>query len=177
MRSKHCSLLKACDCCGCCHYTAITFYLSHLSFYHFLANSTFATLWVLIGPSADQGAVSFLIEGGTKPRLHWPHFFSLDLIAPARWHQGAIISLTVRLLESSKLLWSLPFQKLACWAVDWILWDVQDPFSIFFLCLYYPWLILVIFNQRSPISTGRAQKDEWLDVEKERNLLLPAWHK
>lgn len=41
------------------------------------------SLMDLIGPSADWGTLSFLIEGGTKPKLNWSYLFSLDLIASA----------------------------------------------------------------------------------------------
>lgn len=106
---------------------------------------------VLIRPSVDWGALSFLIEGGTKPRLNWSYIpFLLGLDCFSQVTQGCHYLSQFRLPESSKLLWSLLFLKLACLAVDWIVWDVQNPFSTFFLSLCYLMVDSGHFQSKAP---------------------------
>lgn len=119
---------------------------------------------VLTGPSTDQGALCTPIEG-TKPGQSWSYLFSLELEAGVRWHKDWHFSQFL-LPDSPEPPWSLPFQKLDCLAVDWILWNVQDwilwnvqgPFRAFFFCRCQPRADSVIFHQRAPESPGSTWK-------------------
>lgn len=100
------------------------------------ALSILATLGVLIspGPSADQWALSISVWGCHKTRARpvmdirfLPGIGGLRQVKHEYWHLSSFL-----LSEFPELPWSLPFQKLDCLAVDWILWDVPNPFNTFF---------------------------------------------
>lgn len=127
--------------------TVLTILLLFLS-----AGHPFTIFWVLVGYfsllhrldgtfCSSLGSV-YAIRG-TKPRLGQSHLLSLESEAQEARDTRIPTSLSIPAAWTSPhppcaplAALILAFQKLDCLAVDWILWDVQDPFSTFFLCLW-----------------------------------------